>query len=31
MDYLRDAEQIKRVQDKLVWMAQWESNLVQLE
>lgn len=31
MDYVRDAKQIKRVQDKLAWMARREGNLVQPE
>ena len=31
MDYTTDAVQIKRVQDKLAWMAQREGSLVRLE
>lgn len=31
MDYTRDAEQIKRVQDKLAWMARREGNRVRPE
>ena len=31
MDYTTDAVQIKRVQDKLAWMAQREGSLIRLE